>query len=146
MSTDRQTQVLILGGAWAGLHAAIELENTLASDPAVNVMLNRGNLVEGEARDESVRLLLSGQRLAAQKLSDAARTYALQGPSADASWYRVDAIDRLSAEGSAIIAARLLHRVTDKVPLCDRKRHTLSAVIAEACRHELIDRSLTSAK
>jgi len=44
MSTDGRTQVLILGGGWAGLHAAIELENTLARDPTVNVMLvNREN-------------------------------------------------------------------------------------------------------
>lgn len=101
--------------------------------------------IDSEARDESVCSLLAGQRVAAQRHLGAARVKALQESSARAHWYRADAIDRLSDEESATIAARLVRRVTEKVRLSDRERQTLSAALVEACRHELIDRPLTSA-
>lgn len=98
-----------------------------------------------EARDESVRSILGGHRVAARKLSGAARAAALRESAVDSRWCRGDGIDRLSEEESAIIAARLVQRVTKKVPFAEQKRQALSAAIAEACRHELIDRPLTSA-
>jgi hypothetical protein len=100
--------------------------------------------VDREAQDESVRSILAAHRVAARKVSGAARARALRESSADGRWCRGDAIDRLSEEESAIIAARLVRRVTKKVPLSERKREALSATIAEACRHELIDRPLSS--
>jgi len=102
-------------------------------------------IVDGEARHESVRAILGAQHIAARKLSSAARESALQEPSAATSWYRGDAIDRLSEEEAAVIAARLVQRVTERVRLSERKRHDLSSALAEACTHELVDRPLTSA-
>src|SRR5262245_14411459 len=44
MSTGRKKQVLILGGGFGGLYAALEFEKTLARDPDVDVTLvNREN-------------------------------------------------------------------------------------------------------
>src|ERR1700749_3918534 len=44
MDEKRQTKILILGGGFAGLYAAIELEKGLARDPDVEVTLvNREN-------------------------------------------------------------------------------------------------------
>lgn len=44
MRTDRPKQILILGGGFAGLYAAMQLEKTLARDPDVEVTLvNRDN-------------------------------------------------------------------------------------------------------
>lgn len=98
-----------------------------------------------EARDESILSILTAHRITAQKLSGAARAKALRDSPEATAWYHGDAIDRLSEEESAIIAARLVWRVTQHVQLSERKRQALSAAIAEACRHELIDRPLTSA-
>jgi NADH dehydrogenase len=44
MSADEKTRILILGGGFAGLHAAIHLDDTLARDPKVEITLvNRDN-------------------------------------------------------------------------------------------------------
>ena len=44
MSINQPKRILILGGGFAGLYAAMELEKTLARDPAVEVTLvNREN-------------------------------------------------------------------------------------------------------
>jgi glycine/D-amino acid oxidase-like deaminating enzyme len=44
MSADHKTRVLILGGGFAGLHAAIHLDATLARDPNVEItLINRDN-------------------------------------------------------------------------------------------------------
>jgi len=42
--TKNNTRILILGGGFAGLHAAIHLDDTLARDPDVEITLvNRDN-------------------------------------------------------------------------------------------------------
>jgi len=44
MSAEQKTRILILGGGFAGLHAAIHLDDTLARDPNVEITLvNRDN-------------------------------------------------------------------------------------------------------
>jgi len=44
MSQDRRKKILILGGGFGGLYAALQLEKTLAHDPNVEVTLvNREN-------------------------------------------------------------------------------------------------------
>jgi len=44
MSANQKTRILILGGGFAGLHAAIHLEDTLARDPDVEItLINRDN-------------------------------------------------------------------------------------------------------
>src|ERR671919_1960251 len=44
MSTDKRHRIIILGGGFGGLYAALKLEKTLARDPDVEVMLvNREN-------------------------------------------------------------------------------------------------------
>lgn len=127
-----------------GLARVRKVEQAWLSRDGTMLAVLWADAADGEARDESVRSLLFGQRLAAQELSSAARAHALQA-SADAGWYRAAAIDRLSEEESAVIAARLVRRVTEKVRLSNRERQALSAALAEACRHELVDRPLTSA-
>lgn len=129
---------------------------TLARQPAVvQAWLNRhGTIVavlwaEGidpKVRGERVGSILAEQGLAARELVGAARESALRDFSSGAGWYRGDAVDRLSEEEAAIIAARLVHRVTTKVPLSDGLIDTLLAAFAEVCRHQLINRPLTSAR
>jgi NADH:ubiquinone reductase (H+-translocating) len=44
MTTNKQTQIIILGGGFAGVYAALELEKTLARDPHVQItLINRDN-------------------------------------------------------------------------------------------------------
>ena len=44
MSLEQKTRILILGGGFAGLHAAIHLDNTLAREPNVEItLINRDN-------------------------------------------------------------------------------------------------------
>jgi NADH:quinone reductase (non-electrogenic) len=44
MSIDGKTQVLILGGGFGGLYAAMHLDKTLARDPDVEItLINRDN-------------------------------------------------------------------------------------------------------
>lgn len=44
MGASQKTRILILGGGFAGLHAAIHLDNTLARDPNVEItLINRDN-------------------------------------------------------------------------------------------------------
>ena len=44
MASQKKTRILILGGGFAGLHAAIHLDNTLARDPEIEITLvNRDN-------------------------------------------------------------------------------------------------------
>ncbi|MDQ2962157.1 MAG: hypothetical protein M3R31_03200 [Pseudomonadota bacterium] len=94
---------------------------------------------------ERIRSILAEHGLAAQELAGAARKSTLSDFFSRADWYRGDAVDRLSEEEAAIIAARLVQRVTAKVPLSDRKIETLSKAFAEACRHHLVSRPVTSA-
>ena len=99
-----------------------------------------------EFRGERVRSILAEQGLAARELLGAARESTLRDFSSGAGWYRGDAVDRLSTEEAGIIATRLVRRVTAKVPLADGTIDTLLAAFAEVCRHQLIDRPLTSAR
>lgn len=99
-----------------------------------------------DRRVEHVRSILAEHGLAAPELTGAVRESALKEFSSGAGWYRGDAVDRLSAEEATIIAARLVRRVTAKVPLSDGTIKTLVAAFAEVCRQELIDRPLTSAR
>jgi NADH:ubiquinone reductase (H+-translocating) len=39
MSTQKKTRILILGGGFAGLHAAMHLDETLARDPDIEITL-----------------------------------------------------------------------------------------------------------
>jgi len=102
--------------------------------------------IDPEFRGERVRSILAEQGLAARELLGAARESTLRDFSSGAGWYRGDAVDRLSEQEAAIIAARLVHRVTAKVPLSDAVIDTLLGVFAEVCRHQLINRPLTSAR
>src|ERR671918_2934602 len=44
MSTDKRHRIIILGGGFGGLYAALRLEKTLAHDPDVEILLvNREN-------------------------------------------------------------------------------------------------------
>ncbi len=44
MAETKKTRIVILGGGFAGLHAAIHLDDTLACDPDVEITLvNRDN-------------------------------------------------------------------------------------------------------
>ena len=97
-----------------------------------------------KVQGERVRSILAEQGLPARELVGAARQSTLMDFSSGAGWYRGDAVDRLSEEEAAIIAARLVRRVTAKVPLPDGKTETLLAAFAEVCRHQLINRAVTS--
>src|SRR5260370_15889800 len=94
--------------------------------------------IDPEVRGERVRSILAEQGLAARELLGAARESTLGYLSSGAGWYRGDAVDRLSEEEAAIIASRLVHRVTAKVPLSDGIVDKLLAVFAGVCRHQLI--------
>jgi len=127
----------------------------LAREPAVaEAWLNRnGTIVAIRWREsiasnvpgDRIRSILAKQGLAARELAGAARKSTLRDFSSGAGWYRGDAVDRLSEEEAAIIAARLVHRVTAKVPLSDDKIETLLKAFGEVCRHQLINRPVTSA-
>jgi hypothetical protein len=145
--------------AVAGLGCGVKAKpilQALAREPAVaQAWLNRSGTsiavlwregVVPKAQSEHVRSILAEQALAARELAGAARESALRDFSSGANWYRGDAVDRLSAEEAAIIAARLVRRVTAKVPLSDRTIETLLAAFAKVCRDQLIDRPLTSAR
>src|SRR5215472_1919668 len=44
VAANHKTRILILGGGFAGLHAAIHLDDTLARDPNVEItLINRDN-------------------------------------------------------------------------------------------------------
>ena len=44
MTGNQKTRILILGGGFAGLHAAMHLDNTLARSPDVEItLINRDN-------------------------------------------------------------------------------------------------------
>ena len=128
----------------------------LAHQPAVaQAWLNRGGTliavlwrqgVVSDLRREHVRSILAEQGLSARELTGAAREGALREFSSGAGWYRGDAVDRLSAEEATIIATRLVRRMTAKVPLSDGTVKALLAAFAEVCRHQLINRPLTSAR
>ena len=143
------------GGLGCGVKAKPILQG-LAREPAVaQACLNRSGTmiavlwresVAPKVGGEHVRSILAEQGLAARELTGAVRESALREFSSGADWYRGDAVDRLSTEEAGIIAARLLRRVTAKVPLSDGTIETLLAVFAEVCRHQLIDRPLTSAR
>jgi len=145
--------------AAAGLGCGVKAKpilQTLALQPTVaQAWLNRNGTIvavlweEGidpEVRGERIRSILAEQGLAARELLGAARESTLRDFSSGAGWYRGDAVDRLSDQEAAIIAARLVHRVAAKVPLSNEKTEMLLAAIAEVCRHELINRPLTSAR
>ena len=145
--------------AVAGLGCGVKAKpilQALARDPAVaQAWLNRSGTmiavswaqsVVPDLRGELVRSILAEQGLAARELTSAVREGALREFSSGAGWYRGDAVDRLSTEEAGIIAARLLRRVTAKMPLADGTIETLLAAFAEVCRHQLIDRRLTSAR
>jgi hypothetical protein len=145
--------------AAAGLGCGVKAKpilQALACQPAVaQAWLNRsGTMIAVLWREsvvpkvggEHVRSILAEQALAARELTGAVRESALREFSSGADWYRGDAVDRLSTEEAGIIAARLVRRVTAKVPLSDGTIETLLAAFAEVCRHQLIDRPLTSAR
>jgi hypothetical protein len=146
--------------AVAGLGCGVKAKpilHALTRQPAVaQAWLNRGgtivavlwreSVVVPDLRGEQVRSILAEHGLAARELAGAARESALKEFSSGAGWYRGDAVDRLSAEEAAIIAARLVRRVTAKVPLSDGTVEILLAAFSEVCRHQLIDRPLTSAR
>jgi len=143
------------GGLGCGVKAKPILQ-ALAREPAVaQAWLNHsGTMIAVLWREsvvpkvggEYVRSILAEQGLAARELTGAARESALREFSSGADWYRGDAVDRLSTEEAGIIATRLVRRVTAKVPLADGTIETLLAAFAEMCRHQLIDRPLTSAR
>ncbi len=128
----------------------------LAREPAVaQAWLNRDGTIiavlwrEGIAaavRGERLRSILAVQGLAARELVGASRASTPREFSSNAEWYGSDAVDHLSEEEATIIAARLVRRVTARVPLPEGKIETLLAAIAEACRRQLVDRPLTSAR
>jgi hypothetical protein len=145
--------------AAAGLGCGVKAKpilQALARQPDVaQAWLNRGGTMIAVLRRESVvpkvggehiRSILAEQGLAARELTGAARESALRRFSSGADWYHGNAVDRLSAEEAGIIAARLVRRVTAKVPLSDGTIETLLAAFAKVCRHQLIDRPLTSAR
>jgi glycine/D-amino acid oxidase-like deaminating enzyme len=44
VAEEKKTRIVILGGGFAGLHAAVHLDDTLARDPGVEITLvNRDN-------------------------------------------------------------------------------------------------------
>jgi NADH dehydrogenase len=46
MDTQRKTQVLLLGGGFGGIYAALELEKTLAKDPQIEItLINKENYI-----------------------------------------------------------------------------------------------------
>ena len=145
--------------AAAGLGCGVRAKpilQALAGEPAVaQAWLNRGGTIIAvlwresvvpKVGGEHVRFILTEQGLAARELAGAARESTLREFSSGAGWYRGDAVDRLSTEEAGIIATRLVRRVTAKVPLADGTIDTLLAAFAEVCRHQLIDRPLTSAR
>lgn len=98
------------------------------------------------ARSERIRSILAKYGLAAHELTGAAREAAIREFFAAQGWYRGNAVDRLSEEEAAIIAIRVVRRVTARVRLSDEKAERLSAALTEACRRELVERPLTSAR
>jgi hypothetical protein len=145
--------------AAAGLGCGVKAKpilHALTRQPAVaQAWLNRGGTIVAvlwresvvpDLRGEQVRSILAEHGLAARELAGAARESALKEFSSGAVWYRGDAVDRLSAEEAAIIAARLVRRVTAKVPLSNGTVKILLAAFSEVCRHQLTDRPLTSAR
>ena len=144
-----------VAGLGCGVRAKPILQALARHRAVAQAWLNRNGTIvavlweEGigpEVRGEQVRSILAEQGLAARELVGPARISTLRDFSSGTDWYRGDAVDRLSEQEAAIIAARLVHRVTAKVPLSDGVIDTLLAVFAEVCRHQLINLPLTSAR
>jgi hypothetical protein len=139
-------------GLGCGVKAKPALQ-ALARQPGVaDVWLNRSGTLAAVQWDERIgpkvrrdclRLVLAPHGLAARELTGVARGSALRHFTRGADWYRADALDRLSEEEAAIIAARLVRRVT--VPLSHERTEQLRGALTEVCRHELVTRPLTSA-
>jgi hypothetical protein len=102
--------------------------------------------IDPQVRGECVRSFLALQGLAARELTGVARGSALRHFSSGADWYRADAVDRLSEEEAASIAARLVRRVTAEVPMPHERTEPLLDALTKVCRHELVERPLTSAR
>ncbi len=102
--------------------------------------------VDPRLRRECVRSIPALQGLAARELTGVARASALRQFSSRADWYRTDAVDRLSEEEAAIIAGRLVRRVTAKVSMPHERTEQLLDALTHVCRHELVERPLTSAR
>jgi hypothetical protein len=142
-------------GLGCGVKAKPALQ-ALARQPGVaDVWLNRSGTLAAVQWDESIgpkvrrdclRLVLALHGLAARELTGVARGSALRRFTRGPDWYRADAVDRLSEEEAAIIAARLVRRVTAKVPMPDERTEQLRDALTEVCRHELVARPLTSAR
>jgi hypothetical protein len=144
-----------VAGLGCGVRAKPILQ-TLADQPSVaQAWLNRtGTIVavlwaersDPKVRGTRVRSILTKQGLAARELTGAAQDSTLRDFSSGAGWYRGAAVDRLSEQEASIIAARLVRRVTAEARLSDATIETLLTVFAEVCRHQLINRPLTSAR
>lgn len=141
-------------GLGCGVKAKPVLQALTRQPGATEAWLNRNgtlvallweDAVDARAACERVRSLLARRGLEAHDLTGAAREAALREFSAADGWYRGNAVDRLSEEEAAIIAARLVRRVTATVRMSDEKAKRLSAALTEACRRELVERPLTSA-
>lgn len=141
-------------GLGCGIKAKPVLE-ALTGQPGVRqAWLNRSGTIvavlwdevaDPAARGDRVRSVLAKRGLQTQELTGTDRETAVRDFSAGG-WYRGDTIDRLSGEEAAIIAARIVRRVKARVGLTDVKAHALTAALAEVCKHELVDRPLTSAR
>jgi glycine/D-amino acid oxidase-like deaminating enzyme len=63
VASSKKTRSLILGGGFAGLHAAMHLDETLARDPETEITLvNRDNLGAGATRASGIRTTADQQK------------------------------------------------------------------------------------
>ena len=135
-----------VAGLGCGVRAKPILQ-ALARQPAVaHAWLNRNGTIvavlreEGigpEVRGEQVRSILAEHGLAVRELVGVARKSTLRDFSSGTGWYRGDALDRLSEQEAAIVAARLVHRVTAKVPLSDAVINAVMVCVV-TCNHPAV--------
>ena len=90
-----------------------------------------------DSRVMAVRTLLEKKKVKTKELTGKAREQALRDFQSGG-WHRGAEVDRLSEEEAGIIAARLVRRLQDKVPLSEEKSKALQSAIAGALRRHFI--------
>lgn len=98
-----------------------------------------------EVGDESVVDVSRKHRVELRVLDADKRTMAVDDLAKSSSWYRAAAVDQLSSEEAAVIATRLVKRLSAKIKLSVLQERRLIRAVEAACANELIRNPAQSA-